>query len=119
MNSKCIDAINNQLSDLSILDENCPSNITDHDLLDGQPLTENYIKVVRDLLNYLARYDGGITPLADKGNENPLTLENLFHSIISRQPHFTLSSSNLKYRILSFLCSHLQVKLFSLLCMHY
>lgn len=99
-----IDAINNQLEDLDCTERR----ITSVDLIDGS-LTENYIAICACLIERLTSHDA-LTVTIPASNYGAISMKDLYDTLASRSPHFTMTSSLLPYRIVSFLCSNLQAE---------
>lgn len=103
MKASDTDSINNQLVDLAI-DSN---QISLEDLEDGVEPSDAFVEICVALLEKLHTHDNqvGLCKI-----EVGITLSDIYRAIESRKPHFSEISTLLKFRLISFLCSHLQVR---------
>lgn len=98
-----VDSINNQLDDIDL---NESQRITLSDIDDNLELSHSYLSICASLLGTLSTLDNR----AQKMPLNSMTnISHIYMAIKDLQPDFEESASLLKYRLINFLCNHLQV----------
>lgn len=98
-----ISSINFQLEDIFP----CKSySISLSDLNDTQPISEAYYSACVALIVKIRQSDGRVTFLP---TIEAVSIIDVYAAVEDLRPHFGISSSILKYRLLTFLCAHLQV----------
>ena len=99
-----VDSINNQLEDIDI---NVTQKITLHDLDDRVDLSPIYISVCAGLLDMLTALDNRAQQISV---DRSVTVSLIYMAMKDLRPDFEETASILKYRMINFLCNHLQVK---------
>jgi hypothetical protein len=98
-----VDSINKQLVDLGVPECN---RITIEDLKpDESKASDIFCGICTILLEKLHTHDNQVQKLV-----GDVTLTSIYKAIECRQPHFLETASMLKFRLISFICSHLQVR---------
>ena len=99
-----VDSINNQLEDIDI---NESQKITLHDLDDSVNLSPIYTSVCVSLVDMLNALDNRVQQISLGCT---VTVPLIYLAIKALQPDFEETASILKYRLINFLCNHLQVR---------
>ena len=99
-----VNSINNQLEDIVISDTRV---ITLEDLDDSSAASESYSLICKNLLDLLHPLDNRVCLVSSNDN---LSVGDIYTAIKDAQPDFLQSASLQKFRLISFLCTHLQVR---------
>ena len=99
-----VNSINNQLEDIVISDTRV---ITIEDLDDSSAISESYSSICKNLLDLLHPLDNRVCLISSNDN---MSLDDIYAAIKDAQPDFLQTASLLKFRLISFLCTHLQVR---------
>lgn len=97
-----VDAINKILDDLDVQRYN---RITIEDLSDESQPSDTFIAICTALLEKLHVHDSKVEILL-----GDVTVIAIYKAIECRLPHFLETACMIKYRLISFICSHLQVR---------
>lgn len=101
--SSNISSINFQLEDIF----SCKSySISLSDLNDTQPISQAYYSTCVELIAKIHQFDDRVIFLP---TIEAVSIIDVYAAVEDLRPHFGVSSSILKYRLLTFLCAHLQV----------
>ena len=105
LQQSAVDAINDKLGNVLVKGSHT---ILLSDLDDSEYSSESFLSICVDLLEMLSRLDNRVICLSV---DSVITISHIYNSIIHLCPPFLESSSLLKYRLISFLCAHCQVRL--------
>jgi hypothetical protein len=122
MNEQVVDALNLQLDNLSI--ENT-SRFTKFEILDNAMKNESnmevdselfnvsydkFISTISVLLQKLSFYDAEVKGLDINDVISDTEIDTIYSCLgKSRQPHFSTTSTNIRYRLLNYICTQIQV----------
>jgi hypothetical protein len=98
-----VDLINKQLDDLGV--PHC-NRIIIEDLSDESKPSDIFCGICTLILEKLHSHDNRVQNIV-----GDVTVKAIYKAIECRQPHFLETASMLKFRIISFICSHLQVRI--------
>ena len=101
MTAKLVESLNFVLDDLLVSEHR----LNAESLNDSTGFGPDFIIICSALLERLSYYDAQVQRVGPNA-----TIQEVFDSLRPRGPHFTLDSDIIKYRIIQFLCTNLQVR---------
>ena len=101
--SSNVSSINLQLEDI-LTHNSCTISLSD--LNDTQSISEAFYSACVALIAKIHLFDSRVKflPAFDA-----VTIVDVYETVVDLRPHFEISSTILKYRLLTFMCAHLQV----------